>query len=101
MLDQYNVEQLKQIILNVSPEGLIEWAEELNKSLTDPEIVNRYQVYMDGLRDYFSFNKEPLTLYMNYLRKRYTKEDAVEAMQQDLLIDRYMAKLYIERNWDC
>lgn len=99
-LDQYTPDQLKTIIQNLAPSGLINWAEELDKNLTDPQILRKYRFHMDGLSDYFTQHREAMSEIMNDLKKRFDKETVIEKMMKIFDLNHYEAKLYVDRSWE-
>ena len=100
MLDKYSPEQLKVIIQNIAPSGFLDWAEELDKDLTDPLILRRYRCYMDGLRDFFTKYYDELFEIMKDLKKKFDKETVIEKMMGYYNLNHYEAKLYVESNWE-
>ena len=100
MLDQYTPVQLKTIIQNIAPSGLLDWAEGMDKDLTDPLVLRRYRSHMDGLSDFFTQHREAMSEIMNDLKKRFSKEEVIEKMMAYFDLNHYEAKLYVDRNWE-
>ena len=78
MLDKYSPVQLKAIIQNIAPCGLLDWAEELDKDLTDLLVLRRYRCHMDGLSDFFTQHREELSAMMKALKKKFDREEMIE-----------------------
>lgn len=100
MLEKYTPEQLITIIQNIAPSGLLDWAEGMDKDLTDPQILRKYNFHMDGLRDYFTQHREELSVMMSELKKKYDREETIEHMMRIFDLNHYEAKLYVDRNWE-
>ena len=100
MLDKYSPDQLKTIIQNIAPSRLLDWAEELDKDLTDPQILRKYRFHMDGLSDYYTQHREELSRIMNGMKGKYSKEETIENMMKIFDLNHYEAKLYVDRNWE-